>query len=112
MKAGKPPTIYGDGNQTRDFCHVQNVVHANLLALEAPTLSGEVVNIGTGRRVSINALVNEVNKLLNTNIKPTHEPPRQGDVRDSLADISLAKKVLNYEPQLHFAEGLAQLVKQ
>jgi UDP-glucose 4-epimerase len=111
MKSGKPPIVYGDGEQTRDFCHVYNVVHANLLALEAPRLKGEVVNIGTGKRVSVNYLVAQVNKLLGTNIVPTHEPPRAGDVRDSLADISLAKEVLGYEPQLQFEEGLAQLVK-
>jgi UDP-glucose 4-epimerase len=111
MKSGKPPTVYGDGEQTRDFCHVFNVVHANLLALEAPTLRGDVVNIGTGKRVSINYLVSQVNKLLGTSIKPVHEAPRAGDVRDSLADIALAKKVLGYEVQLQFEEGLAQLVK-
>jgi UDP-glucose 4-epimerase len=111
MKSGKPPIVYGDGEQTRDFCHVYNVVHANMLALEAPTLRGEVVNIGTGKRVSVNYLVSQVNKLLGTSIVPTHEPPRAGDVRDSLADITLAKEVLRYEPQLQFEEGLAQLVK-
>jgi UDP-glucose 4-epimerase len=111
MKSGKSPTVYGDGEQTRDFCHVYNVVHANLLALEAPTLKGDVVNIGTGKRVSVNYLVEQVNKLLGSKIVPVHEAPRAGDVRDSLADISLAKEVLGYEVQLEFEEGLAQLVK-
>jgi len=110
MKAGKSPIVYGDGEQTRDFCHVYNVVHANLLALESDSLNGQVVNIGTGKRVSINHLVAQVNKLLGTSIKPIHEPPRPGDVKDSLADITLARQVLGYEPQLYFEEGLAQLV--
>jgi UDP-glucose 4-epimerase len=110
MKAGKPPIVYGDGEQTRDFCHVSNVVHANLLALEGPALHGEVVNIGCGRRVSINMLVSLVNKHLGTSIKPTYEPARAGDVRDSLADITLAGKVLGYQPKTYFEEGLAGLV--
>jgi UDP-glucose 4-epimerase len=103
---GISPTIYGDGNQTRDFCHVNNVVHANLLAADAPKLHGEVVNIGCGKRVTVNRIVELANQLLNKNVKPIHEPPRAGDVRDSLADISLAKTVLNYEPVMHFDEGL------
>jgi len=110
MKAGKSPIVYGDGEQTRDFCHVSNVVHANLLALEGPALHGEVVNIGCGKRVSINQLVSLVNKYLGTSIRPTYEPARAGDVRDSLADISLAEKVLGYRPQVYFEEGLASLL--
>ena len=112
MKAGKQPIVYGDGEQTRDFCHVSNVVHANLLALEGPALHGEVVNIGCGRRVSINMLVSLVNKYLGTAIKPKYEPARPGDVRDSLADITLAGKVLGYQPKTYFEEGLAGLVKK
>src|ERR1035437_7877351 len=111
MRAGKPPIVYGDGEQTRDFCHVSNVVHANMLGLEGPALHGEVVNIGCGRRVSINQLVALVNRFLGTTIKPTYEPARAGDVRDSLADITLAGKVLGYQPQTYFEEGLAGLVK-
>lgn len=106
----QPPTIFGDGEQTRDFCHVSNVVHANLLAAEAPTLAGEVVNIGCGRRVTVNRIVELANQLLGKNVVPNHEPARPGDVRDSLADISLAKMVLGYEPVLHFDDGLAQSI--
>ncbi len=106
-----PPTIYGDGEQTRDFCHVSNVVHANLLAADAPHLAGEVVNIGCGVRVSVNRIVQLANELLGKHVQPHHEPPRPGDVRDSLADITLAKTVLQYHPITHFDDGLKQSIE-
>ncbi|MDB5326737.1 MAG: biosynthesis protein WbpP [Phycisphaerales bacterium] len=106
----QPPTIYGDGEQTRDFCHVSNIVHANMLAADAPKLAGEVVNIGCGRRVTVNRIVELANQLLGKQVKPNHEPARPGDVRDSLADISLARSVLGYEPIKHFDEGLADSI--
>ena len=106
----EPPVIYGDGEQTRDFCHVSNVVHANLLAAEAPTLSGEVVNIGCGRRVTVNRIVELANELLGKKVEPIYAPPRDGDVRDSLADIREAEKVLNYTPIKHFDAGMAESI--
>jgi nucleoside-diphosphate-sugar epimerase len=110
MIRGERPTVYGDGQQTRDFCYIENIVAANMLAAKAPALHGEVVNIGCGRRVSVNDIVEQTNKVLGKAIKPNYEPARAGDVRDSLADISLAMKVLGYEPRVHFAEGLAQSI--
>jgi nucleoside-diphosphate-sugar epimerase len=105
---GEPPTVYGDGEQTRDFCHVHNVVRANLLAVAAPKLGGEVVNIGCGRRASVNQIIAAANRLLGRSVSAKFDPPRAGDVRDSLADVALAKRVLGYEPVLQFEEGLEQ----
>ncbi len=88
------PTIYGDGEQTRDFCHVSNVVRANLLASESDKLQGQALNVACGRRVSVNNIVEKANQLLGKSVQPIYEPPRPGDVRDSLADISEAQRVL------------------
>jgi UDP-glucose 4-epimerase len=111
MVRGQSPTIYGDGGQSRDFTHVANVIHANLLAAEAPALHGEVVNIGCGEAVDLNAMVGDFNTVLGTNLKATYEPARAGDVRHSLADITAARQLLGYEPQVRFAEGLQQTIK-
>ncbi len=105
------PTIYGDGEQTRDFCHVSNVVRANLLAAEAVNLSGQVINIGCGHRASVNDIVAATNRLAGKNVRPTYVPPRAGDVRDSLAAIEYAKTVLGYEPVTSFEDGLASYIK-
>ena len=107
---GERPIIYGDGEQTRDFCHVSNVVRANLLAAEMPNLQGEAVNVACGKRVSVNRIVERANELLKKDVKPIYEPPRAGDVRDSLADISEAKRVLGYEPAVQFDEGLKRSI--
>jgi len=104
------PVIYGNGEQTRDFCHVSNIAHANLLAAEAPRLSGEVVNIGCGVRVSVNRIAQLANELLGKQVESIHESPREGDVMDSLADITAAKNVIGYEPVIHFDEGLRQSI--
>jgi nucleoside-diphosphate-sugar epimerase len=104
--SGEPPTIYGDGEQTRDFCHVSNIVHANLLAAHAPNLAGQVVNIGCGRRVTVNRIVELANQFLGKRVEPIYAPSRPGDVRDSLADISAAKQVLGYSPKTYFEDGL------
>ncbi len=106
MLTGKPPIIFGDGTQSRDFVHVDNVVHANLLAADAEGLSGEVVNIGCGQAVDLNTMVGVFNQVLGTDFEPVYEPPRAGDVPHSLADVSAARRVLGYEPQVPFAEGL------
>ena len=106
---GESPKIYGDGGQTRDFCHVSNVVRANMLAgITESALSGEVVNIACGQNISLNAMLEKIIALLGRRVHPEYLPPRAGDVRDSLADITLAGKILAYNPVTYFDEGLAQ----
>ncbi|MCL2645529.1 MAG: SDR family oxidoreductase [Phycisphaerales bacterium] len=107
----RPPTIYGDGEQTRDFCFVANVVKANLLAAAATRkFSGEVVNIACGERISLNAMLAKMQEILGTRIAPVYLVARAGDVRDSLADIRAAGELLGYEPEVLFEEGLKQTV--
>jgi UDP-glucose 4-epimerase len=108
MLAGRTPTIYGDGLQSRDFTCVSDVVQALLRAAQVPGVSGRVYNIGTGRSVTVLDLVALLNKLLGTNLVPGHGPPRSGDVRHSRADISRARRELGYEPVVSFEEGLRQ----
>lgn len=107
----QPPTIYGDGEQTRDFTYIDNVVHANLLAAKAPKLQGEVVNIACGERVSVNAIIKQINSLLGKNVQPHYTDVRPGDVKHSLADISRAKAIIGYEPIVNFAEGLRRAIE-
>jgi nucleoside-diphosphate-sugar epimerase len=94
LLAGRQPVIFGDGEQTRDFTYVANVVDGVLRACEAPAVSGQVLNVATGRRISLNDLLRVMNGILGTNIEARHETPRAGDVRDSLADISNAQEVV------------------
>ncbi|HEY4330427.1 MAG TPA: SDR family oxidoreductase [Phycisphaerae bacterium] len=109
---GQVPRIYGDGEQTRDFCHVDNVVKANLLAAVCEReLVGEVMNIACGENVSLNALLAKMQKTLGTQVKAEYLPPRAGDVRDSLADIAAAERVIGYVPEVYFDEGLERTVK-
>ena len=110
LLSGKPPTVYGDGGQSRDFTYVQNVVHGNLLAADAPHAAGRVINVANGRSTSLLELLAALNKYLGTSIQPIHAPPRVGDVRESLADITLARSVLGYEPQVDFDEGLRRSI--
>ncbi|MGQ9777601.1 MAG: SDR family oxidoreductase [Thermodesulfobacteriota bacterium] len=105
------PVIYGDGEQSRDFTYIENVVHANLLAMDMEHASGEVVNIGCGKQTSLNQLLSLLTDIMGINIPPRHEEPRKGDVRHSLADITRAKEILNYEPQVGIEEGLRRTVK-
>jgi nucleoside-diphosphate-sugar epimerase len=100
------PLIYGDGEQTRDFTFVENAVQANLLAFEAPSASGNVYNVGTGFAISLNKIVGLLRGISGKKIEPKHDPPREGDIRDSLADIRRAKEDLGYEPAVMFEEGL------
>src|SRR2546423_998322 len=100
------PVIFGDGEQTRDFTYVENAVHANILACEAPNVSGKVFNIGVGGRFSLNQMVALLGKISGKQLEAKHEPPRDGDIRDSQADISEAREFLGYEPQVSFEEGL------
>jgi UDP-glucose 4-epimerase len=104
--SGRRPTIYGDGLQTRDFTYVGNVIHANLLAAAAPTAAGRVFNVGSGQATNLLDLLQALNELAGTQVEPIFAPPRPGDVRDSLADISLAREVLDYQPQCDLRRGL------
>lgn len=100
------PVVYGDGEQTRDFTYVENAVQANLLACEAPGASGEVFNVGTGGRVSLNQTLELLRRVTGKKLEAKYEPPREGDIRDSQADISKAREYLGYEPTVGFEEGL------
>jgi nucleoside-diphosphate-sugar epimerase len=103
---GTQPSIYGDGNQTRDFTYIDNAVQANLLACEAAGAVGGVFNVGTGNAISLNQVLELLCRISGKTIQALYEPPREGDIRDSLADISLAREVLTYEPTVFFEEGL------
>lgn len=103
---GRRPTIYGDGEQTRDFTYIANVVDGVLRACEAPAASGEVINVATGGRISLNTLLQAMNAIVGTDIVPIYAEPRAGDVRDSQADISKARALLGYEPSISLEEGL------
>ena len=105
---GRQPIIYGDGEQTRDFTYVANVVDGVLRACEAPKAAGEVMNVATGGRISLNELLRVMNTICGTNAEPIYKEPRAGDVRDSQADISKARALLGYEPIVGFEEGLRQ----
>lgn len=106
--SGTSPTVYGDGGQTRDFTFIDNVVQANRAACEAPKEAcGKVFNIACGERVSLLEILEHVYRLAGRRVEPVFEPPRRGDVRDSLADISAAKSLLGYDPKVPFAEGLS-----
>jgi nucleoside-diphosphate-sugar epimerase len=100
------PVIFGDGTQSRDFTYVDNAVQANLLACEAPAASGKVFNVGTGDRINLNQVVEALGRISGKPMKPRYDPPRDGDIRDSQADISRARAVLGYEPTVALEEGL------
>jgi nucleoside-diphosphate-sugar epimerase len=102
------PVVFGDGEQTRDFTYVENAVQANLLACEAPSVSGKVFNVGVGGRVSLNEVVRALGKISGKTLETKYEPPRDGDIRDSQADITQARELLGYEPQVSFEEGLSR----
>ena len=105
------PVVFGDGEQTRDFTYVENAVQANLLACEAPSASGRVFNVGTGGRISLNTVLAALQKITGKNLESKYEPAREGDIRDSQADISQAKNFLGYEPQVDFEEGLIRTLE-
>ncbi len=106
----EPPTIYGDGLQSRDFTYVDNVVDANLLAARAKQTKGEVLNIACGQAVTVNEVIEIINGLLGKNIKPKYDPPRPGDVKHSLADITLAEKTIGFKPKVQFKQGLQKAI--
>ncbi len=105
------PLVFGDGEQSRDFTFVENAVAANLLACEAPNASGKVFNIGTGARVTLNQTLTLLANLTGNKLETKYEPPRDGDIRDSQADITRAREFLNYEPLVSFEEGLRRTVE-
>ncbi len=113
MLAGEQPTIYGDGEQSRDFTYIDNVVEANLLAAAAPAekVSGTSMNLATGAAITLNQTFEILCGLTGYRGKPAYAEPRAGDIRHSLADICLARKLLGYEPRVDFREGLSRTVK-
>jgi nucleoside-diphosphate-sugar epimerase len=108
---GRRPTIYGDGEHTRDFTYVANVVDGVLRACTADNASGEVINVATSGRISLNTLFKTVRDLVRSKVEPIYAEPRAGDVKDSQADISKAKRVLGYQPSVTFEAGLAKTVE-
>jgi nucleoside-diphosphate-sugar epimerase len=111
MMRGERPPIFGDGSTSRDFTYIDNVVQANLLAAVCPWPGqSETINIGCGERLSLNDLVKHLNQILGTQLSPRYGPSRQGDVRDSLADLEKARRILNYRVEIPVQEGLRRLV--
>jgi nucleoside-diphosphate-sugar epimerase len=103
---GQAPVVYGDGEQSRDFTYIENIVYETLRACEAPGASGLVFNGGTGARITLNQVLKLLEQITGKTIKAKYDQPRNGDIRDSQADVSLARKILGYEPRVLFEEGL------
>jgi UDP-glucose 4-epimerase len=108
--AGQQPTIYGDGGQSRDFTFVKNIVHGNLLASEADGVGGQVINVADGRQTTLLQLLEILQEMLGKRVTPDFQPVRAGDVRESLADISKARRLLGYDPQSTLRQGLEQTI--
>jgi UDP-glucose 4-epimerase len=106
------PIVFGDGEQTRDFTFIENVVQANLLAARSLEANGWAMNIGCGERIALNSVLDMARELLDIHIPAEHRESRAGDVRDSLADISRAKKLLGYTPKVGFSEGLQRTLQE
>lgn len=111
MLAGERPVIYGDGEQSRDFTYVDNVVQANVRAALAKDGAGQAFNVACGDSMSLNQLVQKLNDFIGTTIEPVYEPARVGDVKHSLADISAAREAFGYEPAVQMDEGLERTVR-
>jgi nucleoside-diphosphate-sugar epimerase len=111
MLGGRPPLIHGDGEQSRDFTYVANVVQANLLAAGAKEAAGRVINVGCGERTTVRMLAEGVAAILGSGLRPEHGPARAGDVRHSHADLGRARSLLGYEPLVSFREGLERTVR-
>lgn len=111
MLQGLAPTVFGDGTQTRDFVYVGEVARANILAAEAAHAPGQIINIAGGGRIDLLRLIATLNDVLEARISPVLAPPQPGDVRDSAADISIAKSILDFVPQTSFADGLRRTVE-
>lgn len=110
MLGGSPPTIYGDGSQSRDFTYIDNVVHGNLLAMHSPDSPGEVINLALGGNITLNELAQRLNVLLDTKFEPVHTPPKVGDILHSRADIQKAIDLLDFAPIVDFDTGLARTI--
>ena len=110
MVQGKQPIIFGDGQQSRDFTYIDNVVHGNLLAGHAPDAAGQMMNLATGGKISLLELVDGLNAIFGTQIAPIHEPPRAGDILHSRANIDRATALLDFSPVVTFDEGLRRTV--
>ncbi|MBU1338118.1 MAG: GDP-mannose 4,6-dehydratase, partial [Acidobacteria bacterium] len=109
--ASQSPVIYGDGEQSRDFTYVTNIVHANLLASQSSSAGGEIMNTACHDQITVNTLVETIKtKLGVTNLKSIYEPPRPGDIKHSFADISKARRLIAYEPIVSFDEGLEKTI--
>lgn len=108
---GQSPVIYGDGEQSRDFTYIDNVVAANLSAAEAPAAAGQVMNLGLCERTTLNQLLAELQRIIGTDLPPRYEEQRNGDIRHSLADITRAEQLLGYKPGVGLAEGLRRTVE-
>lgn len=112
LRRGKPPIIYGDGEQTRDFVYIDDAVEASMLALECKRCFGEAINIGTGKPTTINELANVLTEFFGqARVKPVYTAPREGDIRNSCADIGKAEKMLGYKPKITMKEGIRMLLK-
>jgi len=111
LLSDKPPIVHGDGEQSRDFTYVANVVEANLKAALVPDISGHVFNLGNGIRSTVNGLARTLTELMKKNIEPVHEEERPGDVRHSFADISKAETLLDYTPRISLKDGLLSTIK-
>jgi len=106
----RPPIIFGDGEQSRDFTYIENVVQANLLAMSADHLHGEAINIACGKRISLNQLLSVLKQILGSKQSPIYQEARKGDVKHSLADIHKGKKIIDYEPNVGIEAGLKKTV--
>ncbi len=104
------PTIFDDGEQSRGFTYIEDVLQANWLAAQVKETHGEAINISTVNAVTVNTVVKTVTELLEKDIKPVYAPPRPGDIKHSLADVSLAKEVIGYEPKISFVEGIRMAI--
>jgi UDP-glucose 4-epimerase len=111
LLASESPVIFGNGEQSRDFTYVDNVVDANLLAMDADAVAGRVYNVACGESATLNELVTSLSEIMGTHIKPIYRPPRSGDVKHSLADISRARAELGYQPTVSFRDGLERTVE-
>jgi UDP-glucose 4-epimerase len=111
LMAHEAPLIFGDGEQSRDFTFVANVVEANLLAMDASDVAGKVFNIACGERITLNRLVGELRELLGCDVEPVYAAPRAGDIKHSLADLTQAREVLGYEPAIGLRDGLERTIQ-
>lgn len=111
MLRGESPVIYGDGEQTRDFTYIDNVVEGNMLAMQAARTHGEAVNVACGGAITVNHVIAEINRLLGTKVKPKYVPSRTGDVLHSSADIRKARELLGFKPIVSFEEGLKRAIE-